>query len=72
MPNGDTEITEERSEQEVSSEKPKVRKWVAVNIKFVDGHFLTTFNQEKPRIFHNVEELLRAIEVEVNTLTVSS
>lgn len=74
MSNGEnTEVVEERSDVGVSStEKPKVRKWVGVNIRFNDGHYLASFNHnEPPRVFHNMEELLAAIEVEAGKLTVS-
>jgi len=63
---------EERSDHEISSSKPKIRKWVGLNIKFIDGHFLVSFNHDTPRIFHNMEQLLRAVEVEAGRLTVSS
>jgi len=66
--------TEEREETpEISSEKPKVRKWVGVNIKFSDSHYLASFNHnDPPRVFHNMQELLAAIEVEAGKLKVSS
>ena len=72
MPNGedkDKANTEER--EEVSSpisEKPTFRKWMGVNIKLVDGHYLVTFNHDVPRIFHNLPQLLTAIEVEAAKL----
>jgi len=74
MPNGkNTGIADQGEETpEISSEKPTIRKWVGINIKCVDGHFLTTFNHDFPRIFHNMQELLTAIEVEAGKLTVSS
>jgi len=62
---------EERSDEEISSqpsEKPTIRKWVSVNIKLVDGHYLATFNHDAPRIFHNMQQLLMAIEVESSKL----
>ena len=73
MPNGEDTETEDKREEspEISSEKPTVRKWVGINTKFVDGHFLVTFNHDKPRIFHNMEEFLRAVEVEARKLTVT-
>jgi len=65
--------TEEREEGSGSiSEKPTFRKWVSVNIKFSDSHYLAYFNHnDRPRVFHNMEELLAAIEVEAGKLTVS-
>ena len=46
------------------SEKPTFRKWVGVNIKVADGHYVATFNHGEPRIFHNIQQLLTAIEIE--------
>ena len=70
MPNG-----EEKEDMEIRSEtqgplspEPKFRKWVGVNIKLVDGHYLATFNHDAPRIFHNMSQLLTAIEVEAAKL----
>lgn len=72
MPN-DEETGDQREETpEISSEKPKLRKWVGVNIKHIDGHFLAHFNHDGPRIFHTMKELLAAIEAEAAKLTVSS
>jgi hypothetical protein len=70
MPNGeDKEDMEIRSEtQGPLSPEPKFRKWVGVNIKLVDGHYLATFNHDAPRIFHNMAQLLTAIEVEAAKL----
>lgn len=70
MPNGEDEAkTEEREETpEISSEKPTFRKWMGVNIKLVDGHYLVTFNHDVPRIFHSLPQLLTAIEVEAAKL----
>ena len=71
MSNGEekeTADTREETPEPLSSEKPTFRKWVDVNIKLVDGHFLTTFNHDFPRIFHNLQELLAAIEVEAGKL----
>lgn len=64
-----TDKKEEREETpEISSEKPTLRKWMGVNIKLVDGHYLVTFNHDVPRIFHNMPQLLTAIEVEAAKL----
>jgi len=52
----------------LSSEKATFRKWMGVNIKLVDGHYLVTFNHDIPRIFHNMPQLLTAIEVEAAKL----
>lgn len=67
MPNGEDTI-EKGSDQEVLEPLPKFRKWVGVNIKLVDGHYLATFNHDAPRIFHNMPQLLTAIEVEAAKL----
>ena len=53
----------ERSDEEISSPKPEFKRWIGVNIKLVDGHYLATFNHDEPRIFHNMPLLLTAIEV---------
>lgn len=41
---------------------------VSVNIRHADGHYLASFYHNSPRVFHNIEELLVAIEVEVKRL----
>lgn len=41
---------------------------VNVNIRYVDAHYLASFSHNPPRIFHNMEELLVVIEVEVKRL----
>lgn len=63
--NGDkTDGPEERTDKELSSAvKPEFRRWVSINVKLVDGHYLATFNNAEPRIFHNMPQLLTAIEV---------
>ena len=62
MPIGENE---ERSDHEISSPvKPEFKRWIGVNIKLVDGHYLATFNHDIPRIFHNMPQLLTAIEIE--------
>ena len=64
--NGDNEETasEEISDKDLSSAvKPEFRKWVSISIKLVDGHYLATFNNCVPRLFHNMPQLLTAIEV---------
>jgi hypothetical protein len=68
--NGDkTDGPEERTDQEVTSEKPRLRKWVGVNIKLTDKHYLVSFNHnDPPRVFHNIQQLLTAIEVECDKL----
>ena len=69
MENEGTAFTEERSDKEPSlGDEPKFRKWISVNIKLVDGHYLATFNHDVPRIFHNMPQLLTAIEVEAAKL----
>ena len=70
MSNGEEKETADKREEtpEPLSPEPKFRKWVGVNIKLVDGHFLTTFNHDFPRVFHNMQELLAAIEVEAGKL----
>ena len=66
------ESTDKKEEREEGSgpisEKPTFRKWMSVNIKLVDGHYLVTFNHDVPRIFHNLPQLLTAIEVETAKL----
>lgn len=67
MTNGgspDTEGRSERSEEEISAPKPEFRKWLNVEIRLVDNHYLATFSRGTPRIFHNMAQLLTAIEVE--------
>ena len=65
MPNGEETADHREETPEISSEKPKVRKWVGVHIKFSDSHYLASFNHnEPPGVFHNMQELLAAIEVE--------
>lgn len=65
MSNGETPEREEQSDHEVLEPLPKLRKWVGVNIKFTDNHYLASFNHnEPPRVFHNMQQLLTAIEVE--------
>lgn len=55
----------ERSDQEVSSTpEPKYRRWICVDIKLADNHYVAAFNHGAPRIFHNMQQLLTAIEVE--------
>ena len=70
MPNGEeTAMTKEKLDHGPSlGDEPKFRKWVGVNIKLVDGHYLATFNHGAPRIFHNMPQLLTAIEVEAAKL----
>ena len=70
MSNGEVPEREEQPDHEVSPLKPKseFRKWMGVNIKLVDGHYLATFNHDAPRIFHNMPQLLTAIEVEAAKL----
>jgi len=51
-----------------SAKKELPPRWVNINIKRVDGHYLVTFRHDEARVFHNVEELLVAIEVEVKRL----
>ena len=72
MSNSEETADKREESPEISSEKPTLRKWVGINIKCVDGHFLTTFNHDFPRIFHNMQELLAAIEVEASKLMAPS
>ena len=62
MPNGAT--TYERSDNEVSSEQPQPRKYRSVEIKLADNHYVARFQHGEPRVFHNMPQLLTAIEVE--------
>ncbi len=60
--NGDNEETV-GSESSPIKPKSEFKRWIGVNIKLVDGHYLATFNHDVPRIFHNMPQLLTAIEV---------
>ena len=63
------EKTEGQVEVRVDGAKKELPpRWINVNIKMVDGHYLVTFRHEVTRIFHNMHEVLRAIEVEINRL----
>ena len=64
----DTAAVEERSEHEVLEPLPKLRKWISVDIKLADNHYLAKFNHGSPRVFHNIQQLLTAIEVECDKL----
>ena len=64
MSNGDTGNTEEREVLPGASEKPTFPKRIFFDVKLVDNHYLATFNHDFPRIFHNMQQLLTAIEVE--------
>lgn len=61
MPNGEDK---ERSNSEVSSPKPEFRRYMSVEIKLADNHYVANFNHGAPRVFHNMSQLLTAIEVE--------
>ena len=41
---------------------------VNVNIWEIDAHYLASFNHNPRRVFHSIEELLVAIEVEIKRL----
>jgi len=53
---------------EVKDAKPFKRLCVNVNIRFTENHYLASFNHAPPRVFHNMPELLTAIEVECEKL----
>ncbi len=65
MSNGDTcdEDREEVSEPS-SAPKPEFRRWISIDIKLADNHYIANFNHGAPRVFHNMAQLLTAIEVE--------
>ena len=63
------EKTEGTTEVRVDGAKKEPRPTqVNVNIWEADSHYLASFNHAPRRVFHNVEELLVAIEVEVKRL----
>lgn len=66
----DEKEEQELSEGDISSlgNKHYIPKWVSVNIKKVDGHFIVSFQHGPERVFHNMQELLTAIEVEAGKL----
>ncbi|MCK4384709.1 MAG: hypothetical protein KAW52_00455 [candidate division Zixibacteria bacterium] len=41
---------------------------ISVTIREAESHYLVSFGCGSTRVFHNVEELLVAIEVEINRL----
>lgn len=57
------EITGEDVEVKVDGRKEPRLTQVNVNIWLADGHYLASFNHNPRRVFHNMKELLRAIEV---------
>jgi len=74
----ETKMQNETSPEELSGEDVEVRvdgrkptprpRYVNVSIRFADVHYLASFNHGPHRVFHNLEELLRAIEVECEKL----
>jgi len=63
-------MSDEKTEgQDVSTKKLSGPNHVNVKIQEVDGHYLANFHFGPPRLFHNVEELLVAIEVEVKRIS---
>ncbi|MCK4859204.1 MAG: hypothetical protein KAS87_01460 [Candidatus Omnitrophica bacterium] len=62
----DTETGDQREEisEPSSAPKPELRKWINVNIELTDSHYIASFNHGKRRVFHNMPQLLTAIEVE--------
>ena len=72
MANGkDTVSNEERSEPRDlpgGAKKESRPTNVNINIRFIDTHFQVTFRHEVTRIFHNMEEVLLAIDVEIKRL----
>ena len=64
-PRGDVGVREK-------SAKPFKLSQVSVVIFYADNHYLASFNHAPRRVFHNTEELLRAIEVACLALSVRS
>ena len=68
MSNGQN-TSPERTEGEGSIEPKNFRPTnVNVRIREAESHYLVVFGSGPTRVFHNVEELLVAIEVEVKRL----
>ena len=65
MPNENEEREEQR---DPTAKKASGPNRVNVNIQESDGHYLVSFHHGPPRVFHNTEELLVAIEIEVKRL----
>lgn len=68
-----TASNEERTGGDVEVVRHEVKKesrpsHVNVNIREAESHYLVSLNHGPTRVFHNVEELLVAIEVEVKRL----
>lgn len=59
---GTTEVRVDRAKKE------RPPRSVNFNVKLADGHYIVSFDYGPPRIFHNMEELLRAIALRVNGL----
>ena len=55
-------------EVRVSGEKPFKLRQVSVVIFYADNHYLASFTHAPRRVFHNMPELLTAIEVECEKL----
>lgn len=67
--NGENEGTDQREEVlRPLPAKPEFRKWISVDIRLADAHYLAKFNHGSPRVFHNMPQLLTAIEVEAAKL----
>lgn len=62
------ENVEQEQPRDLTAKRQAVRDNVNVNIRHVDSHYLVSINHCVPRIFHNMEELLRVIEVECEKL----
>lgn len=61
-------MPDEIEESDLTAKKTSVLNHVYVKIQESDGHYLASFHHGPPRVFHNVEELLVAIEIEVKRL----
>jgi len=62
------ESVEQEHPRDLTAKKESRPTQVNVNIWEADSHYLASFNHQSRRVFHNVEELLMAIEVEVKRL----
>jgi len=58
----------EREGQDPTAKKASGPNHVYVKIQESDGHYLVSFHHGPPRVFHNTEELLVAIEIEEKRL----
>ena len=72
MSNGQDTASGEQSEPRdlPGGDKPVRQKCVSVVIREADNHYIATFDHgSSKRIFHNMQELLMAIEVKVKEIS---